>query len=110
MKVYSDKLEDFTISSSSVSKFKHSQSHFRDCFQDQTEVIAEDNNENIVETEKIHKRSNLSKLLESAIDKTEAIDNFNDLIIDDLEEQITEAIEEDPEDDENAIFNQIKRK
>jgi len=32
------------------------------------------------------------------------------LIIDDLEEQITEAIEEDPEDDENAIFNQIKRK
>jgi hypothetical protein len=92
-----DKTEDFTmlkIRNSSVSHF------FTE------EAIPEDNNENIVDTEIIHKRLNNSKILENSMDKSEALDNLN---IFDLDEIITETIEEDPEDEEdNYILEHIK--
>jgi len=95
--VHSDKLEDFNIHL----KSKSSVSHF--FLKDPTETIAEDNNENIVETEIIHKRSNTTKILDWSMDKSDVIDNINDLNFIDFEEKITEAIEEDPEDDDNFL-------
>jgi len=103
IKLYSDKIEDLN-----TPKMKSSHSHF---FTNQSEVIAEDNNENLVEIEKIHKRSNNSKILESSMDKTEVVDNFNEIKIDAFEENhIQETIEEDPEDEDIEILNFIKCK
>ena len=104
IKLYSDKTEDLN-----TPKIKGSHSHF---FASQSEMIVEDNNENIVEEkEKIHKRNaSMNKILESSMDKSEVIDNFNEINFIEFEEhQIRETIEEAPEDDDDIdILNFIK--
>jgi len=96
--VHSDKLEDFNMHINSKSNV----SHF--FLKDPTETIAEDNNENIVETETIKRKTTTkaTKILDLSMDKSDVIDNINDLNID-FEEQIIEAILEDPEDDDNFL-------
>jgi len=93
LKVYSDKVEDLNNP-----KLKSSHSHF---FTSNTEVIAEDCDENIIEAVKINKRSN-SKILESSMDKSDIIDNLNVDINHSEDNQITETILEDAEEDDIA--------
>ncbi len=98
--MYSDKLEDHF----NTPKLKNSLSNF---FPKYAEIIAEEVNENLeaeAEKENLHKQNQKNhKILDSSLDKSEGIENVNDLHMFELEEHITETIEEDPEDDDKEI-------
>ena len=76
----------------------HKTSFFKFDYKEQNEVIAEDNNENIIETLET-KRSVSSKKLEYFVDKSEAFDDqiiikkISDNIIEPIKEEISEEDE-----------------